>query len=41
MNEDLVRSKWPEIRDVEGMAAWFQVSVQAMAIRLETLGIRA
>jgi Zn-dependent peptidase ImmA (M78 family) len=41
MPADLVRRKWPEIRDVEGMAAWFQVSLQAMAIRLQDLGIAA
>lgn len=41
MEEGLVKRMWPEILDVEGMAAWFQVSVQAMAIRLDTLGIRS
>jgi Zn-dependent peptidase ImmA (M78 family) len=39
MNEALVRRKWPEIQDVDGMARWFQVSEPAMAIRLETLGL--
>lgn len=39
MDEALVRKVWPEIRDVEGMARWFQVSQQAMAIRLGDLGL--
>lgn len=33
----LVRQKWAEIQDLEGLARWFQVSQEAMAIRLETL----
>jgi Zn-dependent peptidase ImmA (M78 family) len=41
MPAELVRRKWPAIRDVEGMAHWFQVSYQAMAYRLEDLGITA
>jgi Zn-dependent peptidase ImmA (M78 family) len=41
MNERLVRRMWPEIRDIEGMARWFQVSQQAMAIRLDELGLAA
>lgn len=41
MNEGLVRRIWPEIRDIEGMARWFQVSQQAMAIRLDELGLEA
>lgn len=41
MNEDLVRRKWPEIQDIEGMARWFQVSQHAMAIRLDELGLAA
>jgi Zn-dependent peptidase ImmA (M78 family) len=41
MNEALVRQKWPEIQDVDGMARWFQVSQQAMAIRLAELGLPA
>jgi Zn-dependent peptidase ImmA (M78 family) len=39
MPEDLVRSQWAEITDVDGMAHWFQVSGQAMAIRLAELGL--
>lgn len=39
MDAELVRKMWPEIADPEGMAMWFQVSRQAMEIRLETLGI--
>jgi Zn-dependent peptidase ImmA (M78 family) len=39
MPADLVRKKWAEIRDLEGIAHWFQVSPQAMAYRLEALGI--
>lgn len=39
MEETLVRKKWDEIRNIEGTARWFQVSQQAMAIRLESLGI--
>ena len=41
MNEHLVRRKWPEIQDIDGMARWFQVSPQAMAIRLNELGLAA
>jgi Zn-dependent peptidase ImmA (M78 family) len=39
MPERLVRSKWLEIHDVDGLASWFQVSRQAMAIRLQQLGL--
>jgi Zn-dependent peptidase ImmA (M78 family) len=41
MPRELVRRKWLEIANIEGMAAWFQVSTQAMAIRLQELGIVA
>jgi Zn-dependent peptidase ImmA (M78 family) len=41
MNEDLVRRKWLEIQDLDGVARWFQVSQQAMAIRLDSLGLVA
>lgn len=37
MPSDLVQRVWPEVRDLDGMAAWFQVSPKAMAIRLEEL----
>jgi Zn-dependent peptidase ImmA (M78 family) len=36
-----IRERWKEIRDLGGMASWFQVSRQAMAIRLSALGIEA
>ncbi|MFI5396698.1 MAG: ImmA/IrrE family metallo-endopeptidase [Candidatus Binatia bacterium] len=39
MNGDLVHRKWREIRDAEGMARWFQVSRQAMDLRLDGLRI--
>lgn len=39
MESESVRKKWDEIGDIDGMAAWFQVSTQAMAIRLSELGI--
>lgn len=39
MPEALVRQKWAEIGDPEGMARWFQVSQSAMNIRLDTLGL--
>lgn len=39
MEAGTVRARWPEIQSLEGMAAWFQVSQQAMAIRLDDLGI--
>jgi Zn-dependent peptidase ImmA (M78 family) len=39
MPEQLVRQKWEEIGDPEGMARWFQVSPTAMSIRLDTLGL--
>lgn len=41
MDADAVRKKWQEIGDLEGMARWFQVSPQAMAIRLNELGLEA
>ncbi len=41
MPEPLVRRRWSEIRDIEGMSRWFQVSRPAMDIRLETLGLLA
>lgn len=41
MPAPLVRRMWPEIRSVEGMARWFQVSLQAMTYRLEDLGVIA
>jgi uncharacterized protein DUF955 len=34
MPENLVCLKWAEIDDVEGITSWFQVSRQAMTIRL-------
>lgn len=39
MDADVVRKKLQEIRDLEGLSRWFQVSEQAMAIRLNTLGL--
>ncbi|MBA1158923.1 ImmA/IrrE family metallo-endopeptidase [Microvirga mediterraneensis] len=39
MPSSVVRDRWPEIRDVDGMAEWFQVSRQAMALRLNQLGL--
>lgn len=41
MEEELVRRKWEEIGELEGLARWFQVSMPAMAYRLESLGIPA
>ncbi len=41
MDSDLVRQKWREIRHIDGMASWFQVSPTAMAIRLQSLGVPA
>ena len=35
----LIRQKWVEIEDIDGMASLFQVSRQAMAIRLSSLGL--
>ncbi len=40
MEADLVRTKWMEIQSLEGMAEWFQVSRQAMALRLGFLGLQ-
>ena len=37
MPASLVRQKLSEIQDLEGLARWFQVSQDAMAIRLQTL----
>ena len=37
MPADLVREKLREIQDLEGLARWFQVSQEAMVIRLQTL----
>lgn len=41
MNEDLVRRKWDEIGELEGLARWFQVSKPAMTYRLDSIGIPA
>lgn len=41
MPEGLVRRRWSEIRDPEGMARWFQVSRPAMDIRLDGLGLES
>ena len=41
MPEPLIRELWSQIRDVEGMAKWFQVSRDAMGIRLDTLRLTA
>jgi Zn-dependent peptidase ImmA (M78 family) len=41
MDEELVRQKWEEIGELEGLARWFQVSRPAMVFRLESLGIAA
>jgi len=41
MDEELVRRKWQEIGELEGLSRWFQVSRPAMAFRLESLGIPA
>jgi Zn-dependent peptidase ImmA (M78 family) len=39
MPEPTVRTMWERIRNIEGMAEWFQVSKEAMTYRLETLGL--
>jgi Zn-dependent peptidase ImmA (M78 family) len=39
MPEKLIRQKWAEIADPDGMARWFQVSPTAMGYRLDGLGL--
>ncbi|MBY3413134.1 ImmA/IrrE family metallo-endopeptidase [Rhizobium laguerreae] len=39
MPPEAVHRAWKEIGDPEGMAAYFQVSRQAMALRLDSLGL--
>lgn len=39
MPAGLVRQKLDEIQDLEGLARWFQVSQEALVIRLQTLGL--
>ena len=39
MPADLVRQQVAAIQDLDGLARWFQVSQDAMAIRLHTLGL--
>ena len=41
MDEGTVRNQWESLQSLDGMAAWFQVSQQAMAIRLSELGVPA
>lgn len=39
MPRDAILRAWKEIADPEGMAAFFQVSQQAMTLRLDSLGL--
>jgi Zn-dependent peptidase ImmA (M78 family) len=37
MNEELIRLKWPQYKDIDSMANLFKVSREAMSIRLKNL----
>jgi Zn-dependent peptidase ImmA (M78 family) len=39
MPEAAVKLQWHQLKDIEGLASWFQVSPQAMTFRLEELGL--
>ena len=39
MPERAVRRAWSDLQDTDGMASFFQVSRQAMALRLDSLGL--